>query len=248
MSDILKIAHRGYSEKYPENTLPAFEAALGAGAHMIELDVHLTRDQKLVVIHDDYIDRTSNGTGRVGDMNLSALRKFDYSYRFRERGACSIPLLEEVIDLVRGRAMLNIEIKNLPSRYRGIEAALAGRLKKMNFIDDAVVSSFDHYALDEIKRIEPGIKTGMLYSSLWLSFNREAEILGCYSVHPAVDAFDEQQARWARAQGMKVYPWVAKDAETMKRLIDSGQVDGVMVNDLELFGPPKPPMGGLEDG
>ena len=235
MSDILKIAHRGYSEKYPENTMPAFRAALEAGAHMIELDVHLTRDRELVVIHDDFIDRTSNGKGRVGDMDLSALREFDYSFKFPGLGPCEIPLLIDVIELVRGRAMLNIEIKNLPSHYPGIEAAVATLLKKTGFIGGAVVSSFDHFSLEEIKRIEPAVKTGMLYDSLWLSFNREAEILGCHSVHPSVDAFDEGQARQARSCGMKVYPWVAKDAETLKRLAGTGLVDGVMVNELDLF-------------
>ncbi|HOO73543.1 MAG TPA: glycerophosphodiester phosphodiesterase family protein [Spirochaetota bacterium] len=235
MSDVLKIAHRGYSEKYPENTMPAFKAALDAGADMIELDVHLSRDRKLVVIHDETIDRTSNGSGRVGDMSLAELRKFDYRHTFREKGPCDIPLLEDVIELVKGRAGLNIEIKNLPSHYRGIEEILAGTLKKTGFLDDALVSSFDHFSLEEIKRVEPAVKTGMLYDSLWLSFNREVDILGCFSVHPSIDSFYPEQARWAREHGMKVFPWVAKDRETLNMLVGSGLVDGVMVNDLDLF-------------
>jgi glycerophosphoryl diester phosphodiesterase len=235
MSDILKIAHRGYSERHPENTLPAFEAALDAGADMIELDVHLSRDGRLVVIHDDYIDRTSTGRGRVGDMDLAELRQHDYSHIFKHQGPCAIPLLEEVIDLVKGRAMLNIEVKNLPSRYRGIEKALVDLLAAMGYADDAVVSSFDHLCLDEIKRLDPGIRTGMLYDSLWISFCREVEILGCYSVHPSLDAFDLEQARWAHARSMKVYPWVAKDRASLERLAGTGLVDGIMVNDLELF-------------
>ena len=107
----LVIAHRGYREKYPENTLAAFNAAVDAGAPMIELDVSLTKDRKLIVIHDDTLDRTTDGIGPVSEYTLAELKRFDAGSWF---GTCfkdeQLPALEEVFDAVGGQVLLNIEI------------------------------------------------------------------------------------------------------------------------------------------
>jgi glycerophosphoryl diester phosphodiesterase len=236
MPRVLKIAHRGYSERYPENTMPAFEKAIEAGADMIELDVHLTTDGELVVIHDDDIDRTSNGRGRVKNMTLAELRKYQYWYKYPDCKDAHIPVLEEVIDLCRNRIMLNIEIKNLPSRYRGIEKKVIDLLKKASFRqEDVLISSFDHYSLRTVRELDPGLKIGMLYDSLWISFFEEAKLLGVYSVNPSIEAFDAEQMKWAREQGMRVYPWEAKNKETVDFLLGTGLVDGIMLNEMEFF-------------
>ena len=107
--NFLKIAHRGYSERYPENTLLAFRRAMEVGADMIELDVHLSRDAYLVVLHDDYIDRTSNGSGMVRNFRLEELRSYNFNYGMKEFGFIKIPLLEEVIDLTRGRITYRVK-------------------------------------------------------------------------------------------------------------------------------------------
>ena len=235
MEQLLKIAHRGYSERYPENTMIAFEKAMEAGADMIELDVHLSADKKLVVIHDETIDRTSDGSGRVGHMTVHELQRYNYNCGDAGAGFCALPLLEDVMDLVKGKSLLNIEIKNLPSRYNGIEDALINALRDTDFIENTVVSSFDHFSLMMIKDHEPSLKTGMLYNSLWVNFADEVSALDCYSIHPSVDAFDRDQAAWARDHTICVYPWVARDQATLKRMADSELVDGIMVNDLTLF-------------
>lgn len=232
----LKIAHRGYSELYSENTLPAFQKAIDHGADMIELDVHLTRDGIPVVIHDNDIERTSNGKGDVARFSLEELRQFDFDFKKTSgESFVSIPTLEEVIDLVKGKIQLNIEIKNCPYRYKGIEEAIASLLIENNFISDTVVSSFDHFCLMTIKKIEPEIKTGMLYDSVWITFQEEVRALDLYSLHPSIDAFDPEQARWAKRSGYRVYPWVARNRETVAHIAESGLADGVMVNDLTFF-------------
>lgn len=235
MGSFLKIAHRGYSSNYPENTFLAFEKALAAGADMIELDVHLSRDGRLVVIHDDRIDRTADGTGAVSGLSLTELKRFSYNNRMAEHGFVEIPTLDEVIAWVGDRVKLNIEIKNRPVRSEGIEQILADLLRETQFTDRAIVSSFDHFALAEIKRIAGSIRTGMLYDSVWIHFEEEVRALSVHSVHPGVDAIDAGQLRWARSCGIRVYPWVIKDRETLEACRNSGYVDGAMVNDLALF-------------
>ena len=232
----LKIAHRGYSELYSENTLPAFQKAIEFGADMIELDVHLTRDGTPVVIHDNDIERTSNGKGDVAQFLLKELRQFDVDFKKTSGDSfVPVPTLEEVIDLVKGRVQLNIEIKNCPHRYKGIEEAIASLLIEKDFLSDTVVSSFDHFSLLTIKKIEPEIKIGMLYDSVWITFQEEVRALDIFSLHPSIDAFDPEQARWAKHSGYRVYPWVAHSKDTVTRIAESGLADGVMVNDLTFF-------------
>ncbi len=236
MKEFLKIAHRGYSEKYPENTMPAFLKAIEAGADMIELDVHLTRDGFAVIIHDNDVDRTSNGRGAVKDMTLDELRQLDFNFLKDESlGEVRIPTLEELIDVVRGRTMLNIELKNCPYKYPGIERKVADIVRRKGVIDDVIISSFDHFALVKVKELDPDIRTGMLYEGGWLRFTEEVGDLGAYSIHPAVDTIDVDQLRWARREGYLVYPWVAKNRREILWLMDEHLADGAMVNDLSLF-------------
>lgn len=235
MHSFLKIAHRGYSARYPENTLLAFERAVEAGADMIELDVHLSLDGRLVVIHDEKIDRTSDGTGLVANLSLTELKRYNYNNNMMEFGFVGIPTLEEVIGWAGDRVLLNIEIKKGPVRNEGIEKRLADLLKETRFMDRVIVSSFDHCTLAEMKRIAGDVRTGMLYDSVWISFAEEVRKLGIFSVHPGTDAVDAGQLRWAKSCGIQVYPWVVKDRETLEACRSSGFIDGVMVNDLELF-------------
>ena len=231
---ILKIAHRGYSERYPENTMPAFRAAMEAGAHMIELDIHMAKDGSLVVIHDETIDRTSNGAGMVKEMTLQELKAYDFGY-WKGPETAPIPSLEEVMDLCGDRTGLNIEIKNCPGNYEGIEKELVGLMKKKGLRESVIVSSFDHYSLARIKEIDRSVRTGMLYDALWTTFRDEVKALDPYSLHPGIDVAFSGELRWAHERGLMIYPWVARDRATVERLMGTGWVDGIMVNDLTLL-------------
>jgi glycerophosphoryl diester phosphodiesterase len=235
MNSLLKIAHRGFSELYPENTMLAFNMAADYGADMIELDVHMSRDGRLVVIHDDTVDRTSDGSGYVKELTLEELRELDFGHGRTFSGPLPIPLLEDVIDGFSGRVMLNIEIKNCPMQYQGIEAEIVSLLKKKDRSGSVVISSFDHYSLERVRILNDGIRIGMLYSGLWTGFEREVDHLGAWSVHPELTSFFPPQLRWARGRSIKVYPWVAMNRESVAALRDSGLADGIMVNDLRLF-------------
>ncbi|MDD5169130.1 MAG: glycerophosphodiester phosphodiesterase family protein [Syntrophales bacterium] len=235
VAHFLKIAHRGYSEIYPENTILAFEKAIEAGADMIELDIRLSRDHRLVVIHDNCIDRTSDGSGYVEDLTLAELRRYNYNNGMATFGFVGIPTLDEVIDLAYGRVMLNVEIKSRLLKRRGIERRLVDLLREKNFIDRTIVSSFDKGILKALKRIDANVRTGFLYESKKFYFRRTVQSLGVYSLHPAVDAIDPGQLEWAKNCGLMIYPWVVRDRKTLEVCQASGFIDGAIANDLNLF-------------
>jgi glycerophosphoryl diester phosphodiesterase len=237
MDSFLKIAHRGYSSRYPENTILAFEKAVSSGADMIELDVRLSRDGRLVVIHDTRIDRTSDGTGGVADLTLAELKRYSYNNRMTRFGFVEIPTLAEVIAWASDQVMLNIEIKKSTGEEE-IERKLADLLHETRFTDRVIVSSFDHGALAEMKRIAGSVRTGMLYDSIRVRFPDEIRELGVYSVHPGLEAVEEGQLRWAKSRGIRVYPWVVENRKTLNAYRASGYLDGAMVNDLSLFSEP----------
>ena len=153
------IAHRGYRQKYPENTLAAFQAAMAAGAQMIELDVMLSRDRRPVVVHDDTLERTTNGTGAVKDFTLEELKKLDAGSWFEPRFADQrLPELSEVLALAGGRTRVNIEIK--AQAYESghppdaIENQVVAMVRKMNLQDCALISSFEIDFLAQIAAME----------------------------------------------------------------------------------------------
>lgn len=154
-------AHRGASAYVPENTLPAFEKAVDIGADGVELDIHLSRDGRLVVIHDEMLDRTTNGHGFVKDFTLAELKKLDASKTMTNSGFCNlrIPTLGEVYELLADTELLvNVEVKNSIFLYPGIlEKALEAEAK-YGMSGRVLYSSFNHYAMQELKRISPQSK------------------------------------------------------------------------------------------
>lgn len=148
--------HRGNPAEFPENTLSSFRSALDLGVDLIECDVHLSSEGELVVIHDHSLDRTTDGTGLVRDHTLEELRGLDAGAGER------IPLLSEVLDLVRGRAGLAIEIKQAPLPYPGLEERLLERLAAAEMTDQCAVISFFHPSVKLVKELDPRIEVGIL--------------------------------------------------------------------------------------
>lgn len=170
------IAHRGESEDFPENTLPAFEEALAAGAGLLECDIHLTADSELVVVHDPTLDRTTDRKGEVARLALKAVQMASAGYptKFGKRFPnVQVPTLQEVLDLVRHRARLLIEIKPESmgkERPAPTVAALQDLLKKMKMTREVAVVSFHPEALRQCREACPELKTGMLFNK-WPSEN-----------------------------------------------------------------------------
>lgn len=182
------IAHRGASAYAPENTLPSFEKAVDMGVDGLELDVHLSKDREVVVIHDERIDRTSNGTGFVKDLTLAELKNFDFGSWFNMNFCqTKIPTLEEVIKLLdrkKWTGLLNIEIKSGIVIYPGIEEKLIDIVKENNLGDRVIFSSFNHQCLKVIKEIEEKAEIGLLYVSNIIDPWLYAEYLGAAALHP----------------------------------------------------------------
>ena len=159
------VAHRGWSGRAPENTIAAFKLALAEDAiSAIELDVHLSKDGVPVVIHDHWIDRTTNGTGMVGAYTFDELSQFDAGSWFDpsfegER----IPSLEDVLHLTKGKKNLVIELKALPSFYNGLEEAVTKLVHQYDMTDDVLFISFDHESIKRMNELDPAFQTGLLF-------------------------------------------------------------------------------------
>ncbi len=161
------IAHRGFSAKAPENTMAAFEMAIGAGANMLELDVMLTRDGHVIVFHDHHLNRTTDGRGSVRKKRLAEIRSLDAGSWFGDkyRGE-RVPLLDEVLEVAKGRVRLDIELK--PRRrgsIGGLVDACVKIVERHRMSDDVVLSSFNMKVLKYLHRKEPGFRFGPLYTS-----------------------------------------------------------------------------------
>lgn len=190
------IAHRGYSSQFPENTMVAFEKALETPADMIEFDVTLTKNRKIVVIHDETLDRTTNGSGQVSAYTLEELKELDAGSWFDPQFAAQkIPTLEEVLQWNQGRITLNIEIK--PEAYEpnhpedAIEKQISSLIQKYQCEDQCVISSFQPEALFEVRKFLPKIKIGVL---LWGDIHHQMEqilslatSLEATSIHPHME-------------------------------------------------------------
>jgi len=219
-------AHRGASYVAPENTLSAMAAAVEAGAEFAELDVGLTRDGRVVLMHDRTIDRTTNGTGDLGDYSLDELRGLEVGSWFSEEfDGEPIPTLREVIRFAKGQLKLNIEIKT--SREEpAIAAAVVEIIRSEGFVEDCMVTSFSRETVEEVKRIAPEIRTGFIFGEDYPEdvFEGGWEVLS--SNHKVVDSLFVARAR---ESGKSVHVWTVDERELMLKLIGLG-VDGIISN------------------
>ena len=225
MAEFFVWAHRGASGVAPENTLAAFQEALSQGAGGIELDLHLSADGVPVVIHDETVDRTTNGKGAVGQMTSARLRRLDAGSWFDSRfGGEKIPLLSEVLDWAGDRIRLNLEIKAFAA---GTEIL---RLLQDFPNVDVVVSSFQHRLLRRLRQHHATLPLAFLTESpLWHFALWQAAQCSAQSWHPRVDRLSRGMLRQAHRLGMAVYPWTVDDPARMRSLCQMG-VDGLFTN------------------
>lgn len=180
-------AHRGASGYAPENTLEAFSLAVDQKADGIELDIQLTKDHQIVVIHDEYIDRVSNGCGKVMDYTLAELRKLDFNNEYKLLRNIKIPTLREVYELMKPNALtINVELKTGLIPYPGIEEQALSLAAEMNMEDRIIYSSFNHYTLVNLKRLNRNVKTGLLFQDWWIDVIGYMQKLGVDALHPPV--------------------------------------------------------------
>ena len=225
-------AHRGASGYLPENTLPAFEKAVEMGADGIELDIHKTKDGQLVVIHDEKIDRTSNGKGRVQDLTLEELRR--YNYNATQPKSCDhadIPTMREVFELIKPTdLMINIEIKTGIVFYEDIEADILAMTKEFGMEDRVLYSSFNHYSIMKIKELDGNARTGFLYMDGTLNMPEYGRDHGVEALHPAF--YNVQYPNFVEKcheYGLKINSWTINTKQYMNMACEMG-LDGIITN------------------
>ena len=217
----LIFGHRGASGYAPENTLEAFALAMEMGADGFELDVHLSKDGELIVIHDETVDRTTNGTGRIMDLTLDEIKQLDASNHIPGYENVRIPTLGEVYDLVRNTThMINVEIKTDNIFYPGLlQKCLALEIEK-GMQGRIIYSSFNHYTMMELKQVSPHSKAGLLYEAIIPDPWHYAKLLGADFVHPSVaNVFVPDLVKNTLKNGIGVNLWTVNDPDAMRECL-----------------------------
>lgn len=224
-------AHRGFSGTAPENTMAAFEKALAAQADGIELDVHLSRDGHLIVMHDEKVDRTTNGSGWIKDLTLAELKRLDNGSWFgKDYENETIPTLAEVLERVKdSNLIVNIELKNTLVPYSGLEQKVIREVERFRMEDRVILSSFRHDSLQVVKKMNPSIQVGALYSYGMVDPWVYAGYVGVDAIHPHFLAATNDVIAGCHQHGIKVHPYTVNEEKEWKRLIRAG-ADAIITN------------------
>lgn len=228
----LILGHRGASAYAPENTLAAFNLAFEMGADGIELDVTLTRDGVPVVIHDDTVDRTTNGQGAVKDLTLEQIQQLDASYKFEQYRGEKIPTLAQVLRAVGKRGIVNIELKSTTYKTDGIEAATLAVIEDTGTADHVLISSFNPFALQRMRALDPRLPRGLLYANDLPIYLRRAwlrPLAHPNAMHPHYSMITPAFAAWAKDKGYQINTWTVNEPADAQRLIALG-VNAIITN------------------
>ncbi|MCR2806723.1 glycerophosphodiester phosphodiesterase [Paenibacillus soyae] len=227
--------HRGAYSSAPENTLVGFQMAVQMGADGVELDIQLTKDGEVVVIHDETVDRTSNGQGWIKDFTLAEIKKLNFNKMGRtEPLFMEVPTLAEVLELLNPTGLsINIELKTGVIPYEGIEHMALQLVGKYGMADRVIWSSFNHYSVQKIKQLEPSSRTALLCGGgIWVT-GEQCEKVGAEALHPSVHMLRYPPlVEDCRKRGILVRPWTVTSEDDLKLARDLG-VDTVMVNRID---------------
>ncbi|MBI3757244.1 MAG: glycerophosphodiester phosphodiesterase [Deltaproteobacteria bacterium] len=208
-------SHRGAGFLEPENTLRAIRRAIELGADQVELDVQLTRDGHLILMHDETVDRTTNGQGKISELTLVEIRRLDAG-----QGEL-VPTLEEVLALTDGKITPQIELKGPATA-----AAVVRTVEAVGRADNVIVTSFLHQQLIEARQLNAQLQTGALWGRLPIDVVPQSQRLGVGALHIWHEFIDEKLVSEAHARGLLVRAWNANKEEDMQRLIGLG-VDAI---------------------
>jgi len=238
-SQPLVIAHRGSSAYAPENTLAAFTLAAEQEADAVELDVDLTRDGHVIVMHDATIDRTTDGRGRVTDLTLDEIRRVDAgAWKDAAFNGERVPLLGEVFETVGQQMLIDVEIKGMSVRGNGIEAKVAALIDQHDLIDRVIISSFNPFALRRVKHIDPRLACGLICAPEAPIFLRDAWLAplipGLNARHPHHSQVNKVMVDQFHAQDLAVNVWTVNQAG-IARAMARVEVDGLIGDDPVLI-------------
>lgn len=227
------IAHRGYSGAYPENTMLSFMKAVENGADAIELDVHLSKDGEVMIIHDESLLRTAGVDGLVSDYTRAELEKISAGKTFDDKaGFTPIPSLEEYLSFIKDTGVYtNIELKTAPVYYPGIEEKTLALVDRFSLEGRIIYSSFNWLSVIRMKQLCPSCSAGLLFDGMKLknigSLLRESGI-ECY--HPSFRILDDEAVRELKDNGIRINVWTVNGDEEIKKCIGWG-IDGLITNE-----------------
>lgn len=221
MSEMLIVGHRGARFEAPENTLPGFRYALGLGLSCVEFDVRMTADEQLVIIHDDTVDRTTNGTGKVSDLTLSEIQALDARSTFPDwPEPCHVPTLADVLDVVQGLPDLIIEVKSdTDERLDRIVPATIAEILRRDIVDRVTMTSFNPYVLEIVQREAPQIRRGYIGSWDTPHFLDRSVELACGQADVHHPTGDHELVARARELGMRVICWPTNSREELENVL-----------------------------
>lgn len=218
---MLNIAHRGFKGAYPENTMLAYEKAIETGADGIEFDVHLTKDSELVIIHDETLERTTDGKGLIKDKTLQELKKLNASKGYLSCEVQTIPTLREYFDFTKNKDIItNIELKTSIIRYEGIEKKVYDLINEYGMKDKIIISSFNHNSLIKMKEIDREIKCGVLESSRLYKPWEYVKNMGMEYFHPLNFTINKEIAEKFLENNIGLNIWFGKSDYDFSKCLD----------------------------
>lgn len=224
-----ELAHRGYSALYPENTMEAFIQAYYKGFDGVETDVHMTRDGHLVLIHDEKINRTSDGKGYVKDMTLSELRQYNFCYE--KSGRYPIPTLKELLEFIQDKDFLvNIELKTDVIHYEGIEEKVYQMVKDYGVENQIYYSSFYLPSVLKIMQLDPEAYVGYLMEKNYKKKTLELYTNHIQAYHPRYNYLNEKRIKELKENDICIGTWTVPSRKEYERLKELG-VDIIISNE-----------------
>ncbi len=226
----LVVGHRGAMSHAPENTFASFSLALQQGADLVELDVHLTADEVAVVIHDETLERTTDGRGAVSRLTLAELRQLDAGSWFGPAFAGErVPTLDEVLDWAAPRVPLAVELKGVPHPHPRLVEVVVGAIQHHAMLERVALIAFDHPALANARALEPRLQCGVLYACRPADPLALARAVGAEALLPHWSFVVADDVARAQAVGLAFQPWETSDPDVIAALLAAG-VDGIASN------------------
>lgn len=234
----LCVAHRGFSGKAPENTRAAIQMAMDEPfVEWLEIDVQLTRDGVPVVIHDFSVDRTTNGRGKVKDLTWQDIRRMDAgAWKGRQFRGEQIPSLDEVLQLVKGRLKVNIELKTSGNMYPGLEEKVLGCVQTHDMLSDVVLTSFEPKALVTAKELEPKVRTGLIIDSHPRNLLSRLTRMKCTFLSIGYSHLDASFAAELVRNGITPMAWTVDDPKSMRSLARMNPEIMICTNRPDIWG------------
>ncbi len=238
------VGHRGAAGRAPENTMASFKLAQKLGADLVECDVHVSKDGRVIVIHDASLERTTDRKGRIKNLTAAQICRADagakYSKKFRgER----VPLLSDLLSWAKNQQSRQglplgvvIEIKHHPVRYPGIEKKVVAEVLKHGMEERAILIAFDHAIVKRAKAVSQKIATGILYDKPLKNPFARAKAMKADAIFPRRNFVTKQLARKARKAGVAVATWTVNERPEMKRIVASG-IDAITTNFPDILSP-----------